>query len=92
MLNLALTPHLVTEAAPACRCRMIAGAAAGTAVLPLADLLAACGPPPEDPETDTLPILSSGTACTSHTTTLATAIHTEPGTSSGQRDHQTACQ
>src|SRR5690348_8653196 len=60
MFNLALNPHLMAEAAPARRCRMNAGAAAGTAVLPLAVLLAACGPPPEDPETDTLPILSSG--------------------------------
>jgi hypothetical protein len=42
------------------RCRMTAGAAAETAVLPLAGLLAARGLPPADPETDTLPIQSSG--------------------------------
>lgn len=42
------------------RSAMSVGAAPGTHVLPLADLLAACGTPPEDPKTVTLPILSSG--------------------------------
>ena len=42
----------VTKGAPARRqCRMIAGAAAETAVLPLAVPLAACGPPSGNPET-----------------------------------------
>ena len=42
------------------RCPMIAGAAAGTEVLPLAVLLAVCGPPPENSQTGTLLILSPG--------------------------------
>jgi hypothetical protein len=51
----------VTKNAPARRrCRMIAGATAGTAVLPLALLLAACRPPPRNPETGRLMILSPG--------------------------------
>jgi hypothetical protein len=46
--------------APARRCRMIAGAAAGAAILPLSVLLASRGPPPGKPGTGTLLILSSG--------------------------------
>jgi hypothetical protein len=61
MPTLVVHVHEVTKGAPARRrCRMIADAAAGTAVLPLAVLLAPCGPPPENPETDTQRILSSG--------------------------------
>jgi hypothetical protein len=42
----------VTRRAPARRrCRIIAGAAAVTAVLPLSVLLGGCGPPPANPET-----------------------------------------
>lgn len=59
--SLAFYLQEATEGAPARRrCLMIAGAAAGTEVLQLAVLPAACGPLPEDPKTDTLPILSSG--------------------------------
>jgi outer membrane protein OmpA-like peptidoglycan-associated protein len=43
--------HKVTKGVPARRrCRMIAGAAAVTAVLPLSVLLGGCGPPPGNPE------------------------------------------
>jgi len=61
MLTLVSYLHAVTKDAPARRrCRMIAATAAGTEVLPPAVLLAACGPPPESPPTDTLLNLSSG--------------------------------
>jgi hypothetical protein len=47
MSTLAFYLHKATKSAPARRrCRMIAGAAAMTAVLPLSVLLGGCGPPP----------------------------------------------
>src|SRR5215471_16197823 len=52
MSTLAFYQLLAAGAATARRrCRIIVGAAAGTAVLPLAVLLAGCGPPPGSPET-----------------------------------------
>jgi len=67
------------------RCRMIAGAAAGTAILPPAALLAARASPgrPRDRHaTDSV----LGAACASPAGTLAAATHAETETSSGQRD------
>jgi hypothetical protein len=59
--RLAFHLHEVTKDAPARRrCRMIAGAASGTAVLRLPVPPAACEPPPGNPETGTLLIPSSG--------------------------------
>jgi hypothetical protein len=60
MVTIALYLRKDANPATARRCRMIAGAAAGAAVLPLPVRLTAYGPPPADPETGTLPILSSG--------------------------------
>jgi outer membrane protein OmpA-like peptidoglycan-associated protein len=52
MPRLAFHLHEVTKDAPARRrCRIIAGAAAVTAVLPLSVLLGGCGPPPGSPQT-----------------------------------------
>jgi hypothetical protein len=68
------------------RCRMIAGAAAGTAILPLAALLAARGLPPEDPRDRHATDSVLGAACASPAGTLAAATHAETETSSGQRD------
>jgi hypothetical protein len=60
-LTIVLNVHEASEGAPArLRCPMIEGAAAGTEVLPLTVLLAACGPPPENSQTGTLLILSPG--------------------------------
>ena len=50
-------PELIKGAPARRQCRMIAGAVAERAVLPLAPLVA-CGPPSGNPETGTLPILS----------------------------------
>lgn len=87
-----VAPYLRKDADWAATRRMTAGAAAETAVVPLAGLLAARGLPPADPRDRhaTDPVL--GAVCTSATDALAAATHAEPEISSGQRDHETAGQ
>lgn len=92
MFNLALYPHLVAEAVSARRCRMIAGAAAGTAVLPAAVLVSRVRTSPGRPRDRHATDSVLGAVYASPMDTLAAATHAEPETSSGQRSHKTACQ
>jgi len=91
MLTLAFYLQEATKDAPTrCGCRIIAGAVAGTAALPLAVLLAACGPPLRKPRGRRAGSVLRAVYALS-AAIVAAATHAETQTISG-RHHETAGQ